>query len=146
MHEKTFSRGKGQFTPVDHKDPAELPDEEFPFILTTGRVAFQYHTGSMTRRISSLAREAPTGFVEINPQDAQKLKIDQGEKVKVESRRGEIEIDALITDKIIPGTVFIPFHFAECAANQLTNSSLDPEAKIPELKVCAVSIRKVEVE
>ena len=146
LHEKTFSRGKGQFTPVDHKDPAELPDEEFPFILTTGRVAFQYHTGSMTRRISSLAREAPTGFVEINPQDAQKLKIDQGEKVKVESRRGEIEIDALITDKIIPGTVFIPFHFAECAANQLTNSSLDPEAKIPELKVCAVSIRKVEVE
>ena len=145
LHEKTFARGKGQFTPVDHKDPAELPDEEFPFILTTGRVAFQYHTGTMTRRISSLAREAPTGFVELNPKDARKLNLSQGERVKVRSRRGEIEIDAFVTDSITPGVVFIPFHFAECAANQLTNSSLDPEAKIPEFKVCAVSLSKAEV-
>jgi len=144
LHEKTFTRGKGQFTPIDYKDPAELPDKEFPFILTTGRVAFQYHTGTMTRRISSLEREAPTGFVEINPQDAQKLKLDQGDRVKVRSRRGEIEISAFITDKITPGIVFIPFHFAECAANQLTNTCLDPEAKIPELKVCAATISKVE--
>lgn len=144
LHGETFTRGKGQFTPIDHKDPAELPDEEFPFILTTGRVAFQYHTGTMTRRISSLEREAPTGFVELNPQDAQKLKVEQGDKVKVRSRRGEIEVGTLVTDRITPGIVFIPFHFAECAANKLTNTCLDPEAKIPELKVCAVTIAKVE--
>ncbi|NVM26449.1 MAG: formate dehydrogenase subunit alpha, partial [Desulfobacterales bacterium] len=146
LHEKTFTRGKGRFTPIDYKDPAELPDREFPFILTTGRVIFQYHTGTMTRRISSLEREAPTGFVELNPQDAQKLKLGQGDTVKVRSRRGEIEINAFITDKVAPGIVFIPFHFAECAANQLTNSRLDPEAKIPELKVCAVNISKAEVQ
>ena len=146
LHDKTFTRGKGRFTPIDYKDPAELPDREFPFILTTGRVIFQYHTGTMTRRISSLEREAPTGFVELNPQDAQKLKLGQGDTVKVRSRRGEIEINAFITDKVAPGIVFIPFHFAECAANQLTNSRLDPEAKIPELKVCAVNISKAEVQ
>jgi len=146
LHEKTFTRGKGHFTPIDYKDPAELPDREFPFILTTGRVIFQYHTGTMTRRISSLEREAPTGFVELNPQDAQKLKLGQGDTVKVRSRRGEIEINAFITDKVAPGIVFIPFHFAECAANQLTNSRLDPEAKIPELKVCAVNMSKAEVQ
>lgn len=146
LHEKTFTRGKGRFTPIDYRDPAELPDREFPFILTTGRVIFQYHTGTMTRRISSLEREAPTGFVELNPQDAQKLKLGQGDTVKVRSRRGEIQINAFITDKVAPGIVFIPFHFAECAANQLTNSRLDPEAKIPELKVCAVNMSKAEVQ
>ncbi len=145
LHERTFTRGKGQFTPTDHKDPAELPDKEFPFILTTGRVAFQYHTGTMTRRISSLEREVPTGFVELNPQDARKLRLGQGDKARVRSRRGEIEIDVFITDMVAPGIVFIPFHFAECAANQLTNSRLDPDAKIPELKVCAVNIGKLEV-
>ncbi len=145
LHEKTFVRGKGLFTPIKYRVPAELPDTEFPFILTTGRVLSQYHTGTMTRRISSLEREAPTGFVELNSQDAQRLKIGQGEKVMVRSRRGEIEIDAFITDSVTPGLVFIPFHFAECAANQLTNRRLDPEAKIPELKVCAVNISKAGV-
>jgi formate dehydrogenase alpha subunit len=146
LHDKTFTRGKGCFTPIDYTDPAELPDTEFPFILTTGRVAFQYHTGTMTRRISSLENEVPTGFVELNPEDAQKLKLGQGDTVKVRSRRGEIQINASITDSIAQGIVFIPFHFAECAANQLTNSRLDPEAKIPELKVCAVNISKAEVQ
>jgi formate dehydrogenase alpha subunit len=144
LHEKTFTRGKGLFTPIDYKVPAELPDTEFPFILTTGRLVSQYHTGTITRRIISLEREAPTGFVELNPQDAQRLKIGQGEKVMVRSRRGEIEIDAFITDRVTPGVVFIPFHFAESAANQLTNRRLDPEAKIPEFKVCAVNVSKME--
>ena len=145
LHKGTFTRGKGRFTPIDYKDPAELPDKEFPFILTTGRVMFQYHTGTMTRKISSLEREAPTGFIELNPRDAQRLKLGQGDKVMVKSRRGEIVINAFITDRIAPGVVFIPFHFAECAANQLTNSRLDPEAKIPEFKVCAVDVSKIEV-
>ncbi|MCJ7790916.1 MAG: formate dehydrogenase subunit alpha, partial [Dehalococcoidia bacterium] len=115
---------------------------EYPFILTTGRLMFQYHTGTMTRRIPALERELPTGFVEINTRDAKKLSIAQGEKVKVKSRRGEIEIKALVTDGIRPGVVFIPFHFAECAANELTGRNIDPEAKIPEFKVCAVKISK----
>lgn len=140
--EGKFTRGKGKFFPVDFKEPAESPDGEFPFILSTGRVAFQFHTGTMTRRISSLNREAPTGFVEINPQDADKLRIEQGGEVEVRSRRGEIKIKAFITDKVAPGVVFIPFHFAECAANLLTARNLDPEAKIPESKVCAVNISK----
>lgn len=142
LHKETFTRGKGRFFAIDYKEPAELPDEEYPFILTTGRLMFQFHTGTMTRRIPALEREAPTGFVELNPEDAKKLSIAQGEKVKVKSRRGEIGIKAFITDRISPGVAFIPFHFAECAANELTSRNLDPEAKIPEFKVCAVKVYK----
>jgi len=119
-----------------------MPDEEFPFILTTGRLMFQYHTGTMSRRIPSLEKEASRGFVELNPQDAQRLGVKQGERVAVKSRRGEIRIDAFVTDRVVPGVVFIPFHFAESAANVLTSGELDPEAKIPELKVCAVSVSR----
>jgi formate dehydrogenase alpha subunit len=142
LHKDAFVRGKGQFFAVDYKEPAELPDKEYPFILTTGRLMFQYHTGTMTRRVPALERELPTGFVEINTIDAKKMSVAQGEKVKVKSRRGEIEIKALVTDGIRPGVVFIPFHFAECAANELTGRNIDPEAKIPEFKVCAVKISK----
>jgi formate dehydrogenase alpha subunit len=142
LHKDAFVRGKGQFFAVDYKEPAELPDREYPFILTTGRLMFQYHTGTMTRRVPALERELPTGFVEINTKDAKNLSITQGEKVKVKSRRGEIEIKALVTDGIRPGVVFIPFHFAECAANELTGRNIDPEAKIPEFKVCAVKVSK----
>ena len=144
LHKDTFSRGKGHFSAIDYREPAELPDEEFPFILTTGRLLFQYHTGTMTRRIAALEREAGTGFVELNPDDARRLSIQQGEKVRVKSRRGEIETEASITDRILAGVVFMPFHYAECAANKLTSRSLDPEAKIPELKVCAVNLYKVQ--
>jgi formate dehydrogenase alpha subunit len=142
LHKDAFVRGKGRFFAVDYKEPAELPDKKYPFILTTGRLMFQYHTGTMTRRVPALERELPTGFVEINTRDAEKLSIAQGEKVKVTSRRGEIEIKALVTDGIRPGVVFIPFHFAECAANELTGRNIDPEAKIPEFKVCAVKVSK----
>ena len=142
LHRETFTRGKGRFFALDYKEPAELPDEEYPFILTTGRLMFQFHTGTMTRRVPALEREAPTGFVELNPKDAKKLFIAQGEKVKVRSRRGEIEIKAFVTDRISPGVIFIPFHFAECAANELTSRNVDPQAKIPEFKVCAVNVYK----
>lgn len=144
LHKDTFVRGKGRFLPVDYKEPAELPDDKYPFILTTGRLIFQYHSGTMTRRVTALEREASTGFIELNPEDAQRLSITQGEKVKVKSKRGEIEIKAFITDRISEGVVFIPFHFVECAANILTAANLDPEAKIPELKVCAVNVYKRE--
>ncbi len=142
LHKETFTRGRGRFSPIEYKEPAELPDDEYPFILTTGRLIFQYHSGTMTRRIAALEREATTGFVEMNPEDAQRLSIAQGEKVRVKSRRGEIAIKTFITDRVAKGVVFIPFHFAECAANVLTTNSLDPEAKIPEFKVCAVKVYK----
>lgn len=142
LYEETFPRGKGRFFAVDYKEPAELPDEEFPFTLTTGRLLFQYHSGTMSRRVAALEREASSGFVELNPEDARRLSITQGERVRVTSRRGEIEIGAFITDRVSEGVVFIPFHFAECAANKLTATSLDPESKIPEFKVCAVQVHK----
>lgn len=142
LHKEAFPRGKGRFFAIDFKEPAEMPDAEFPFILTTGRLMFHYHTGTMTRKIPPLNSEVSAGFMEINPQDAKRLGVGDGEKVVVRSRRGEIQISASITEKVAPGVVFIPFHFAESAANVLTSRVLDPEAKIPELKVCAVNISK----
>jgi len=145
LHKGGFTRGKGCFFAIDFREPAEIPDEEFPFILTTGRLMFQYHTGTMSRRTPSLEKEAPKAFVELNPYDAQRLEIKQGERVVVKSRRGAIQIDVFVTDRVAPGVVFIPFHFAESAANVLTSGALDPEAKIPELKVCAVNVCRGEI-
>ena len=142
LHKDKFTRGLGLFTAVEFIPPAEQPDETYPFILTTGRLLYQFHTGTMTRRSPTLEIQAPEGFVEINPKDAQKLGISDGDKVNVKSRRGEIIIKAKVTDKVQPNIVFIPFHFAETAANKLTIAALDPKAKIPELKVCAVKLEK----
>lgn len=142
LHEGKFARGRGHFEAIDFIPTAEETDEQFPLILTTGRTMFHYHTGTMTRRITLLNYEVPTGYMEINPTDADSLKIADGEKVNVRSRRGHIEIAARITKQVPKGTVFIPFHFAECAANVLTNPVLDPDAKIPVLKVCAVNVTK----
>jgi len=143
LHKDVFSRGKGLFNAIEFKEPDELADEEYPFILTTGRVLFHWHTGTQTRRTPKLNSEVPKGFIELNPEDANNLNIYDGEIVRVESRRGNIKIQVLITKKVPRGVVFIPFHFAEAAANVLTNPALDPIAKIPELKVCAVKIEKV---
>jgi len=142
LHREKFARGLGRFHGIEYRPPHEEPDEKFPLILTTGRTMFHYHTGTMTRRIDLLNYEIPTGYVEINPQDAGQLDISNTQIVEVSSRRGAIEIAAMVTDRVPKGTVFIPFHFAECAANVLTNPALDPDAKIPELKVCAVSVNK----
>jgi len=121
----------------------ELPDEEYNFLLSTGRIYWHWHTGTMTRRTSTLDREVPAGYVEINPKDAERLAIKKGSRVKITSRRGEIETKALVTEKVKEGSVFVPFHFSEAAANVLTNPAVDPVAKIPEYKVCAVKIEKV---
>jgi len=137
-----FPRGKGRFTPVHYRESAELPDGEYPFILTTGRELFHYHTGTMTRRIGPLNAVSPEAYVEMNPADAERMGISDGEKVKVRSRRGEITLKATVGDRPAPGVVFIPFHFREAAANVLTNTAADPVCKIPELKVCAVRIEK----
>lgn len=138
-----FPRGKGRFTLVKYKPSAEETDKEYPFILTTGRQLFQYHTGGMTRRVKPIDTVAPESFVEINPEDAQALSIEAGSKVKVSSRRGAITVKAVVSKRPARGVVFIPFHYKEAAANVLTSSSsLDPVAKIPSFKVSAVRIEK----
>ena len=117
-----------------------MVDEEYPLILTTGRIMFHFHTGTMSRRSDKLHKEVPEAYVELHPDDAQRINVGRIPRVRVSSRRGEIELIARVTDRIKPGVVFIPFHFAEAAANTLTNSAFDPVAKIPEYKVCAVKV------
>jgi formate dehydrogenase alpha subunit len=140
LHQGQFTRGLGKMHVVEHQDPAEMPDEKYPFILTTGRNMFQYHTGSMTRRTAKLEHESPVGYVEVNPQDAAELGVSDGQQVRVSSRRGQIEARAWVTGRVPRGLVFAPFHYAEASANVLTNPALDPMAKIPEYKVCAVRV------
>ena len=143
LHKGRFSRGLGKFNPVEFVPPPEWPDEEYPFILTTGRLLYHFHTGSMTRRSQGLERVCPRAFVEINTRDAERLGIRDGQMVRVSSRRGQIRIQALVGERCPAGVIFIPFHFKEAAANLLTISTIDPVAKIPELKVCAAKIEKI---
>ena len=142
LHKDKFSKGLGTFMPCEFKPPAEMPDEEYNFMLTTGRIYYHYHTGTMTRRISILDREAPEALLEINPEDAKKLGIRNRDKVEISSRRGSVEMKAEITDKVPQKVVFSTFHFREASINILTNSAFDPVAKIPEYKACAVKIRR----
>jgi formate dehydrogenase major subunit len=128
---------------VPYKPPAEVPDAEYPFILTTGRCIWQWHTGTMTRRSENLESEAPTGWIEVNPEDAKALNIKDKEMVKAITRRGQVNVPAKVTPDIMKGVTFMPFHYKECAANVLTNNALDPIAKIPEFKACAVRIEKI---
>jgi len=144
LHVGKFSRGLGLLKPIEYKPPMEYSDAEYPLVLTTGRLLQHYHTGSMTRRSKVLEGIVSEGMVEINTKDAEKLQIKDGEKVKVSTRRGSIEIKALVTKKIKEGIIFIPFHFAEASANILTNDALDPVAKIPEYKVCGVKVEKIK--
>lgn len=142
LHKDKFSKGLGTFMPCEFKPPAEMPDEEFNFMLTTGRTYYHYHTGTMTRRVSILDREAPEALLEIHPEDAKKLGIRNRDKVEISSRRGSVEMKAELTDKVPQKVVFSTFHFREASINILTNSAFDPVAKIPEYKACAVKIRR----
>jgi len=145
LHREKFSHpdGIGVFAPIEWKPPAEVPDAEYPFVLTTGRVLWHWHTGSMTRRSATLDAEVPTGWIEINPEDAKALGIKDKEKIRAVTRRGSVDVPAKVTPDIMKGVMFMPFHFAECAANILTNNALDPIAKIPEFKACAVKVEKI---
>ncbi len=143
LHKGKFSRGLGLFTAVDYIPAAELPDEEYPLVLTTGRMLYHYHTGTMTRRAKALDAHIPEGYIEIPPETAENLGISDEGMVLVSSRRGKVKVKAMITPRPAPGVVFMPFHFAEAAANVLTNPVLDPKAKIPEFKVCAVRIDRL---
>jgi predicted molibdopterin-dependent oxidoreductase YjgC len=142
LFSESFPRGKGILTPLEYRPSQEMPDKDYPYILSTGRVLYHWHGGTMTRR-SKLDDIYPEAVVEIHPDDAEDMDLNPGEWVKVSSRRGDIQVRSLITERSPRGTVFIPFHFAEAAANELTQDARDPEAKIPDYKVCAVAVEKL---
>lgn len=143
LFEERFPIGRAKFTPVTWRGPREIPDNDYPLYLSTGRVLAQYHTGSMTRRTCILEDVDDGPYVEINPADAEKLGIKNGENVRAVTRRGTITVPALVTERVNSGMVFIPFHYREAAANLLTNDAFDPVSKIPEAKVCAVRLEKI---
>ncbi|NDJ75004.1 MAG: molybdopterin-dependent oxidoreductase [Chloroflexi bacterium] len=141
LHAEQFSRGRGKFNPVIAHDPAEQPDEEYPLILSTGRVLYHYHSSTMTRRSQPLDWREPGGFVEIHPDDAAVADVQPDDRVTLTSRRGSVQAQARISQRVPPGTVFLAFHWRESPANMLTQDfALDPVAKIPEYKVCAVRL------
>ncbi|MCZ6626890.1 MAG: molybdopterin-dependent oxidoreductase, partial [SAR324 cluster bacterium] len=140
----SFPSGKGKLVPVHVSDPDELPNDDYPFVLNTGRLLEHWHTGVMTRRSAALDAIAPDAFVEIHPQDAEQWNVRDGGYVRVTSRRGEIMLKARVGERSSPGSVFIPMHFREAAANVLTNPAVDPLGKIPEYKYCAVRVTPVD--
>jgi len=142
LHTEKFSRGKGKFVPLEYKPSAELPDDKYPLMLTTKRSLYHFHTGSMTRKVKGLNDMLSEEMVQINPDDAAALGIADGDEVRIASRRGEVMAKASVVEASPKGVVSMDFHFAESPVNQLTNPALDPVAKIPELKVCAVKVGK----
>ncbi len=142
LHKYSFARGKGRFVPAENITPDELPDDDYPFILMTGRVYHHYHTGAMTRASDILSREVPEAVLEINSDDAEEKGLRHGDMVSLRSRRGEIEVRVKPVDTISRGMLYVSFHFHESPVNRLTNPALDPVAKCPEYKVCAVNLEK----
>ncbi len=145
LHTGEFTRGRGMFMPEDYLGPGELPDEEYTYILTTGRELAQYNFGSMSRKTKAIEELCPEGFAEINPADAEKLNLEDGDWLRLTSRRGTVNIRAKVTGRSQPGTVFVPYHFAEAPINLLTFNNLDRLSRSPEYKVCAVKVERYEV-
>ncbi len=142
LHREQFTKGKGTFHAIDYIPPAECADADYPMHLTTGRLLYQYHTGTMTMKSDGLNEIAPECFVEISPHDARQYEVADGDVVEIASRRGSIQAVIKVSKMAVSGTVFIPFHYAAAAANRLTNAALDPISGIPEYKVCAVKLSK----
>ena len=143
LHTKQFTRGKGRFMPIDHVPPAERPDDDYPMVMSTGRVLYHWHGGQMTRRAKGIMEVYGSALVEVNPNDAEKMGLIEKSFVRITSRRGHIEAQAWVTDRVPPGMVYANFHFPEASANELTHASLDPVAKIPEYKITAVKVELV---
>jgi formate dehydrogenase major subunit/formate dehydrogenase alpha subunit len=143
LHVGQFTRGLGKFTPVEHIEPAELPDENYPWLLSTGRVLYHWHGGEMSRRSQGLLEIYSKPLIEINEEDAARLGLNGSNRVRVTSRRGSIEAEAWVTERVPPGVIYANFHFPEASANELTLAALDPVAKIPEYKICAVKVEAV---
>ncbi len=142
LHIQQFTRGKGHLTPLEYKPPAELPDDEYPLILTTERSLYHFHTGTMTRKVRGINQILNEELLEINPGDATAIGVSDGDMVTITSRRGKIKVKAKISEVTPIGVVSMDFHFAESPANILTNPAFDPVSKIPELKVAAVRVDK----
>ncbi|OGG45235.1 MAG: formate dehydrogenase subunit alpha [Candidatus Handelsmanbacteria bacterium RIFCSPLOWO2_12_FULL_64_10] len=142
MHQEQFPRGKGKFSPADYLPPGEEPDEDYPFCLVTGRILHHYNSGTMTRR-TRLTAWVDEDVVELHPDDAAELRIEDGEKVRLLSRRGEVTLTARHSDRVAPGQVFATFHFPELRLNELLSSSADVLSKCPEYKVSAVRVEKI---
>jgi formate dehydrogenase alpha subunit len=144
LHVGRFPRGRGKFHAVDHLPAAELPDADYPWVLTTGRVLYHWHGGEISRRSRGLLQVYPEALVEVSPEDAAKIGLNGHRTVRVRSRRGELVARAVVTDRVAPGVVFGNFHFPGAPnVNNLTSGALDPVAKIPEYKVCAVALEAV---
>jgi formate dehydrogenase alpha subunit len=146
LHTQKFTRGRGKFMPLSYKPPFEMPDAEYPLLLNTGRSLFQWHTGTMTRRVKGLNAFMSEEKLQLHPADAQKLAIGDGDMVSIASRRGQVTARARVTDVTPQGSVFMTFHFRETPTNRLTNPAIDPVAKTPEYKVCAVRVEKLKAE
>lgn len=140
MHIGEFARGKGLFQALHYHAAKELPDADYPYLLSTGRMLYQYNTGAMTKKTAGINQLAPDSYIELNREDAQMMGISDGSRVRVSSRRGTIETRAVVGDKVLPGASFMTFHFEDGNANELTNTVFDDIAIIPEYKVCAVAI------
>jgi formate dehydrogenase alpha subunit len=146
LHVDRFTRGRGKFHAVDYLPAAELPDADFPFFLTTGRVLYHWHGGEISRRAGGLVEAYPEALVEVHPDDATKIGLTGATRVHVRSRRGEMVARAVVTERVAPGVVFANFHFPGAQnVNNLTTAAFDPIAKIPEYKVCAVAIEAADV-
>jgi formate dehydrogenase alpha subunit len=143
LHTKLFTRGKGRFIPLEYRPPAELPDKNYPLVLSTGRCLYHYHT-SMTHKVKGLNVLRGEELVQINPKDAHTLRIADGDRIKVTSRRGQVTARARVTEVTPAGAIWMTFHFAESPTNVLTNPVLDPAVKTPEYKVCAVRVEKAK--
>ena len=144
LHVGEFAHGKGKFKPIEHVPPTESPDDEYPYIMSTGRVLYHWHGGQMTRRVEGIMKVYGESLVEVNPDDAASIGLNGGEnRIRLTSRHGSIESKALVTERVPPGMVYANFHFPEASANELTHASLDPVAKIPEYKVTAVKVEKI---
>jgi formate dehydrogenase major subunit/formate dehydrogenase alpha subunit len=146
LYKDGFPKGRVPFVTVKDIPPAETPDKSYPFVLTTGRNLFQYHSGTMTRRVVPIEEHAGAPYVEISPADAGRLRINNFDTVKVWTRRGEIKVRARVTSRVSEGIIFLPMHYHEAAANLLTNDVLDPDVKIPEFKACSVNIELFQIK
>ena len=142
LHVGGFARGKASYSVMDYRPSAERPDDEYPLVLMTGRVLAQYNACAMTARTPGINEISGSSFIEINDEDAARLGIADGDRVRVTSRRGSVESHAEVSGKTNPGQVWMPFHFQDGNSNWLTNAALDDIAKVPELKVCAVRVEK----
>lgn len=143
MHAKGPVRGRALFYPASYTPATELPDDEYPFILSTGRILTQYNAASMTMRVPGLVEIAGEGFIEVNREDADRLGIENGERIIVKSRRGSIDATAHVGNKVYPGETWMPFHFPDSPVNRITHAVFDEFARIPEYKVCAVTLEKM---